>query len=326
MYDVPLISTQELTPYSQPGQQGPYPPPQANSPHSVPPHQQYGARPPGAGSQQTAAYKQVLMRTVEEKHLQSMFPPNDPTLDRIASRVTTQVDELCAKWRVPREVGQDIVKLALFDIVLFVDDSGSMSFEENGERLKDLKIVLGYTAYAASLFDDDGIQVRFMNSDVQGNCIRDEREAEALVDRVPPKGLTPMGTSLRNKVIDPLVLGPARAGQLRKPVLIITVTDGQPAGESPTAVFDAIKYATSELSRMPRYGAGACSFQFAQVGNDLKAREFLGKLDSDPGIGAYVDCTSSRWPLIHANILSKIPNAVQTTKLNLTKCRVLGHR
>ena len=170
-----------------------------------------------------------------------------------------------------------------------------MQFEENGERLKDLKIVLGYAAYAASLFDDDGIQVRFMNSDVQGNNIRTERDAEQLIDRVPPKGLTPMGTSLRNKVLEPLVIAPARAGQLRKPVLVITITDGQPAGEGPTAVFDAIRYATGELSRMPRYGAGACSFQFAQVGNDLKAREFLSRLDSDPGIGPYVDCTSSEW-------------------------------
>lgn len=168
-----------------------------------------------------------------------------------------------------------------------------MAFEENGERLKDLKIVLGYAAYAASLFDDDGIQVRFMNSDVQGNNIRTEQDAAQLIDRVPPKGLTPMGTSLRNKVIDPLVLGPARTGHLRKPVLIITITDGQPAGEGPTAVHDAIRYATSELSRMPRYGTGACSFQFAQVGNDLKAREFLGKLDNDPVIGTFVDCTSS---------------------------------
>jgi hypothetical protein len=49
-----------------------------------------------------------------------MFPPNDPTLDRIAARAGSQVDQLCAKWQVPREVAQDIVKLALFDIILYV--------------------------------------------------------------------------------------------------------------------------------------------------------------------------------------------------------------
>ena len=82
---------------------------------------------------------------------------------------------------------------------------------------------------------------------------------------------------------------------MRKPVLVITITDGQPAGEPQGAVFDTIRYASDELARNPRYGKGAISFQFAQVGNDLKAREFLGKLDEEPGIGELVDCTSSMY-------------------------------
>lgn len=35
------------------------------------------------------------------------------------------------------------VKLSLFDIVLYVDDSGSMAFEERGERIDDLKLYVG---------------------------------------------------------------------------------------------------------------------------------------------------------------------------------------
>lgn len=49
-----------------------------------------------------------------------MFPPNNPALDRIANQASGKVDQLCASWRVPREVGQDIVKLALFDIILYI--------------------------------------------------------------------------------------------------------------------------------------------------------------------------------------------------------------
>jgi len=54
-----------------------------------------------------------------------------------------------------------------------------------------------------------------------------------------------------------------------------------------------IKQASNELARNPRYGKGTASFQFAQVGNDLKAREFLSKLDEDPEVGQLVDCTSN---------------------------------
>ncbi|KAI9840756.1 MAG: hypothetical protein M1837_001330 [Sclerophora amabilis] len=312
----PIPQQQQQQPYPQPsygsgytgqqpqGQQSPYPPQQGSYPPQGAPQGgqpggqqsgQYGGAPPqqSAGPQQTAAYRQLLQSVVQEKNLQNMYPPNSPALEQVAGRVTNQVDQLCAAWRVPREVGQDIVKIALYDVILYIDDSGSMQFEENGERIKDLKLILSRVAYAASLFDHDGIQVRFMNSDREGNNIRTEGEVEQLVASIGFKGLTPMGTSLKNKVLDPLVLGPARAGQLRKPVLIISITDGQPAGEPPNAVFDSIRYASSELARMPRYGTGAVAFQFAQVGNDLKAREFLGKLDNEPGIGELVDCTSN---------------------------------
>lgn len=46
---------------------------------------------------------------------------------------------------MPKELAGDLVKLALFDVILYVDDSGSMAFEEGGERIDDLKLwVLGF--------------------------------------------------------------------------------------------------------------------------------------------------------------------------------------
>lgn len=42
-----------------------------------------------------------------------------------------------------------------------------------------------------------------------------------------------------------------------------------------------------------KYRPGACAFQFAQVGNDLKARAFLNMLDNDATVGKMVDCTSN---------------------------------
>lgn len=155
----------------------------------------------------------------------------------------------------------DLAKLALFDTILYCDgeltrykilrdqliflcvslDSGSMAFEEGGSRIDDvsnpstsfalrkltefcqsqLKLIVSRVAFAASLFDDDGIEVRFMNSRVEGNGLRTEQEANNLVSQVRFSGLTPLGTNLNNKVLEPLVLGPARARQLKKPVLII---------------------------------------------------------------------------------------------------------
>lgn len=171
-----------------------------------------------------------------------------------------------------------------------------MQFEEKGERIKDLQLVLSRVAFAAALFDDDGIDLRFMNQDPPPNMtsgIKSEQQIEQLMSNHRFSGLTPMGTNLRKKVVDDIFLRNLRGGRMRKPLLVIVITDGQPAGEPQTAVFDTVREAVQEAGRS-QYGPGAIAFQFAQVGNDQTAREFLGKLDADPIVGSMVDCTSSK--------------------------------
>ena len=223
-------------------------------------------------------------------------------LDEIASKAPAQVDQLCQRWRVPKEVGQDIVKLGVYDIIIYVDNSGSMRFEENGERIQELKLILNRVAFAATLFDTDGVSIRFMNwkpYDMRMlDNIRTESQIENLLKPNDPNsvqfaGLTPLGTELRNQVIEPLVIRKAKANDLKKPVLIITITDGQPAGENRETLKNVIQYTMSEFQRMPQYGARPVSFQFAQVGNDQLAQTFLSELDADATVGDLVDCTSS---------------------------------
>lgn len=53
-----------------------------------------------------------------------------------------------------------------------------------GERIDDLKMILGRVADAATLFDANGINVRFMNSPVEGNNVRSSAEATSLLGQV----------------------------------------------------------------------------------------------------------------------------------------------
>ena len=55
--------------------------------------------------------------------MQNIYPPGDPRLDNYARRAPAQVDELCARWHVPREIAQDVAKLALFDIILYLGEA-----------------------------------------------------------------------------------------------------------------------------------------------------------------------------------------------------------
>ncbi|KAJ5388191.1 hypothetical protein N7509_010732 [Penicillium cosmopolitanum] len=278
-------------------------PPQGTrpGPSPGPPGGQYGApggapppQAPAATPQQVAAYRQLLISTIQEKNLQSFYPPErlDRLVQSLVNEAPGKLQRLIHEWAVPMEVATDVMKLSLFDVILYVDDSGSIEFEEKGLRKDQLRQILGLVATAASTFDQDGISVRFMNSTESGDGIRNADDVNNLVNRVRFAGLTPLGTNLRSKVIDPMIVGPARANRLDKPVLVITITDGQPAGEPHGAVGDAIRYAVEETSRT-RYGRGSVSFQFSQVGTDQRAREFLGDLDEDPQIGHLIDCTSN---------------------------------
>lgn len=272
-----------------------------------------------------------MQACIQEKGLQNFYPPNSPILDQIAQQAAPKVNQVIQRWRVQKEIANDIVKLALYDIVLYIDDSGSMQFEEEGTRIKDLRLILERVSFAATLFDADGISMRFMNTDLSGardnsgrplhDGVATEAQIEQIMTGVQFKGLTPMGTSLRKKVIDEIVLQKAAAGQLRKPVLVIAITDGQPAGEPQNAVFDTIRYAFDTLQqRFPQYGRGGIAFEFAQVGNDEMARKFLSKLDEDPQVGPMVDCTSSKFQILRAG--DHLLTHSQTSRMNRKRCLV----
>lgn len=59
-------------------------------------------------------------------------------MESIAQRVvqTGAVQRVATEWRIPQDLAIDLVKLALFDIVVLCDDSASM---RNGDRISDLQ-------------------------------------------------------------------------------------------------------------------------------------------------------------------------------------------
>ncbi|BFZ54774.1 hypothetical protein PYCC9005_001811 [Savitreella phatthalungensis] len=274
-----------------PGQPGGRPgqmPPQGYG--GVPPQQQqsqqYGG--PG-GSVGGTAVREHLTRIVRENQLDIFYPPQ--RLDQVVRRVESlDMRGLAASWDIPLEIANDLTALALYDIVLYCDDSGSMRAEERGERIDDLKLILSRVSEVAAMFDDDGLQVRFMNNQVEGNNIRSAAEAARLVEQVRFSGITPLATSLDRKVIKPLVLDPIRRGGLQKPVLVISITDGEPVGEPRELIRNVVATAVQESTRAGY--PGAVRFQFAQVGKDMKAQQFLSELDTDPQIGGMIDATS----------------------------------
>lgn len=119
---------------------------------------------------------------------------------------------------------------------------------------------------------------------------RSVAEAQQLVARTQFYGMTPLASSMHDKVLQPIVYHLANSRQLAKPVLIITITDGEPTDNPRDLITRTIRECTARLA--PTYGPKAVAFAFAQVGKDARAQAFLARLDNDPDVGGSIDCTS----------------------------------
>ncbi len=256
--------------------------------------------PPGASAVPPPHHTDVPMRAIEdrlkriirENQLDAFYPPTQ--FQAVLEKVR-QIDFqfIAQQWNISIELAYELAPLALYDTVFYCDDSGSMIFEENGSRIDDLKFILSKVAGIATLFDDDGVVVRFINSNTNGgDGIRTGPEVESLVAKVRFSGGTPLGEKLDTKIIQPLVLDQAYRGTMAKPVLVLIITDGVPTDTFPQYRIDNVIIQAKNALRSTRYGPGALAIQIAQVGKDHNTQKFLATLDNHPTIGNMVDCTS----------------------------------
>lgn len=156
------------------------------------------------------------------------------TVGYLVKKAQNPVEQVCAKWGIPLEMGFDLTKLSLYDTVFLIDDSGSIAYSSLIGQLQDL---LESAAYATSLFDDDGISVYFFNSDAVWHNIKHEDNVypsavSRLINQHKFAGETPLANSTQRKILQPILSkfgnGQNGTGQLRKPVHVIIITDGVP--------------------------------------------------------------------------------------------------
>jgi hypothetical protein len=62
-----------------------------------------------------------LQACIQEKGLQNF--PICQNLDRIAQEAPSKINQVIQRWRIQKEIANDIVKLALYDIVLYIGGS-----------------------------------------------------------------------------------------------------------------------------------------------------------------------------------------------------------
>ena len=85
--------------------------------------------------------------------------------------------------------------------------------------------------------------------------------------------MTPLGTQMHNRILKPMVEVPITNRTLQKPVLVITITDGEPTSEPETKIVKVIKNMKAFAAKS-QYGPGAVAFEFAQVSRNTQRLAF----------------------------------------------------
>ncbi|KAJ4479014.1 hypothetical protein J3R30DRAFT_3473321 [Lentinula aciculospora] len=175
--------------------------------------------------------------------------------------------------------------LRKFNTVILVDDSYSML----GSRWRESYLpsyhfkagnALSQIAEIASQFDDDGIDIYFLNSQEYGCNMKSSEKVLSLFDRVQPSGATWLGQRLDCLLREYLNgLEEAKATkQLKKikPTNYVVLTDGRPDDQ-----LDLEKSIVDVARRLDQgnYPLTQVGIQLVQIGRSKKATEFLKELD-----------------------------------------------
>ncbi|KAJ9450414.1 hypothetical protein DIPPA_03491 [Diplonema papillatum] len=212
-----------------------------------------------------------------------------------------KLEEILERYEVSIADANELTALEGFEIVFICDDSGSMGLSSvpvaerrlgvaSPTRWDELKDTVTTVAEVACCFDDDGIDVYFLNRSPVLNCssCNDPRLIAAFQHR--PAGRTPLTTTVQR------VISEKRGSE--KPVLLLIATDGEP-DDGPRAfkavVFDALR------NRNP-----VCKFQILACTADDDQISWINDLDNESNeVDATDDYHSERAEILATGRLAK---------------------
>ncbi|KAL0630980.1 hypothetical protein Q9L58_010171 [Maublancomyces gigas] len=170
-------------------------------------------------------FNKHLISRISSMGLERFYPPDHPRLLELSKMAAALALDKSSELSAP-ECIVDLASLALFDKILYLDDSRSMQI---GERIQALKTFVRRVTKMLTVMDTTGIAIRFMNSlsDEDYNNICDVERVERIVSQMEFNGRhTRLGKALEIKILEPFVFQKTAASILTKPILVTIITDG----------------------------------------------------------------------------------------------------
>ncbi|KAM0265122.1 hypothetical protein ACHAQJ_000274 [Trichoderma viride] len=231
------------------------------------------------------------------------FVQANPVLERFfkgkkfIQELTKRISELENDPSTPlgsKDLLPKTIKVNLHQQAILCDDSGSMRFEGRFDSLK--KLVLRITMITTRVLPDgDGIAICFINQDVNNASNLNLEQIGKILEPMKEKrgGDTETGTTLRSKILEPMVYTKLAEKRFDRPMLISILTDGQPSGEKKTEFVNAVMECGRRLEEAG-YPRQSVKFLVAQIGTAKSATKFLESLRSNDQLTDVLYCTTDQ--------------------------------
>lgn len=235
---------------------------------------------PDEEPQSAADFKINLQQVVDSDGLDRFFPPGNTYITEVAEKAAALKDDPSNVLNSPRQI-QDLITLALYQVVLYCDDSGSMGSEERWSKQRDIAQFITSIANAV-VPSHKGVHLRFINRSTPAANDLDSAAVARMCNSTPdPRHCTPIGKRLEEHVLDPLIYSVVNEGRrLERPYLVMIITDGCPWPESQDELRKSILRCGRFLEAHD-YPKDAVRFCISQIGTDDDAKEFMESLDAD---------------------------------------------
>ncbi|KAL2857466.1 hypothetical protein BJX68DRAFT_263032 [Aspergillus pseudodeflectus] len=238
-----------------------------------------------------AKLKGKMHGIIKETNLGRFFPDDNPFLEKLVDRAV-DLEQNDPTNSLPTT---DLCRLALYQPVLYCDDSGSMRKGQRKGHLEELsKRITSITTRVVP--DGEGIELRFINAATTPEMSKPSLEAiSGIMKGVRFDGWTQIGTNLKKKVLDEIVYRQLDSNIFKRPVLVSVITDGEPtgAGENNNTFKDVILECGRRL-KAKGYDPDVVQFQISQIGEDQAAEHFLDSLKEEIDLADVLYITSDR--------------------------------
>lgn len=185
--------------------------------------------------------------------------------------LSMNVDTVCQKYGITKQAFKILSNnLGIRDVVLLVDDSGSMNLEN---RIEDAIATMTMLLEISLMFDSNGIDVMFLNQ-THFNCVINSiDQVTALNDKFEANGGTNAGNALNYFV---KLFKHNYTSVSGKPVTLIYLGDGK---IDDSDLFTQTIVNACKIPRNSDANVRPITFQLFQVGTDAEASKYFQDLD-----------------------------------------------